>query len=253
MKARVLVGAAVAMLFVGAANAAMMDDFESYANQAAFEATWIPTSPPTSMNLLSGLDHTTGTGKSVNGVAAVNYQYRNYRNLDDLAAYAPTDATPVTFEFWMMLGDPANTGARNYNELRAYEGDGYNQGGLLQLIAMGVYNGAAPTTNWTFRTLYGWTTGTASWTAGSIARSAGWHKLTAILKETTVDYYVDDVLALAETHNKGGVPFDAVVLGSGLTSNGMDALTDDLLVDVVPEPATLALLGLGGLFLRRRR
>jgi len=249
--ARVLVGLVALLACTSMATADLIDNFDSYADQAAFNAAWPSVYAGSSMNLLQGYDHTTGSTNSVNGVVSANYTMRNYRDMPPLAA---TNANPVTFSFWVQLGDPNNTGARNYCELRAYSGGGYGQGALVGLIAMGVYNAAVPTTNWSVRTLTdngaGGMTG-ESWKATNIARAAGWHELKAVIGDTTINYYVDGVLAW--TAPATPTTWTTVVLGSGLTSNGMDAAFDDL--SVTPEPATLAMLALGSgvLFVRRRR
>jgi len=47
--------------------------------------------------------------------------------------------------------------------------------------------------------------------------------------------------------------FDTIVLGSDLTANGHQAWVDNVSLAIIPEPASLALLVIGGLALVRRR
>jgi hypothetical protein len=55
----------------------------------------------------------------------------------------------------------------------------------------------------------------------------------------------------------GTVPMDAVTMhmyvGIGTWGVGRNTLFDDVSVTIIPEPMSIALLGLGGLFLRRRK
>jgi hypothetical protein len=73
-----------------------------------------------------------------------------------------------------------------------------------------------------------------------------------IVNSSEVRFFVDGILAEIEARpNNFG--FDSVGLGSHITANGWDAWADNLVVEIVPEPASLSLLLLGGLALLRRR
>lgn len=80
----------------------------------------------------------------------------------------------------------------------------------------------------------------------SIERSEGWHKMTIDWYPGGVAMYVDDELA---TEFSDGYVYSALaeIIGApyGTSSPAW--------IDAVPEPATLTLLGLGGLVLCRRR
>lgn len=265
-KVPVLISLVAVVVFTSGASAAWSENFDSYGSQAAFLAAWpCWNTDNTSMALVQGFDHTTGTTNSVAGTGINNTgkSVRNYQNLDSFTAYQGTDANPIKFEFYLYdmdasinPGSPLYPGAlRNFCEVRAYDGDGLipggGNGGLQGLIAMGLYS---PTNAYNYVARVGFT-----WINTGIARTSGWHKMTAILKSTTADILVDDVPAPNATGVAwGGYALDGVILGSGLTSwvsgntnQAYDVAFDDF--TVTPEPTTVLLLAAGGLLLRRRR
>jgi hypothetical protein len=245
------------------ASASLVDNFE-YTTQAQFQAAWTPYSADgSSMTLVPGQGHNSTTG--YNGVATTNYVSRNARNLDSFTDYKGTDTAPVKFEYWLYDSDPtsqAGVGARNFNELRAYNTNGFpayaqSSNCLQGTIAMGLYNSPVSSRNFHARVYYG---GVNAWFNLNTPRTAGWHKLTALIGDASVKFMVDNVLdtTVALTNSSKVFAFDSVVLGSGLTSAGYNATFDDLSVAkqslaAVPEPVTMILLAMGGLFMRRRK
>ena len=242
-----LLAFSVVLVFVATASADMVDDFDSYADQAAFEGTWTPQYAGSSMDL----DQTFGysDGQSVHGVVETNYTKRNYLNLG--AEYAGTDAQPLVFEFMMNFDESQSTApwnARNYVALYGYSGAGYNDGDLEGIIALGLYN-SGDSTVYQSRVIFGG----SSWFDTTATRVANeWKKLTAVITTGLVEIYVDDVYA-GESTRSPGFTYDSIVIGSGLTSADVDAWYDDIAIYNIPEPGTLILLGLGGLALIRRR
>ncbi len=238
-------------------SAALIETFDGYASQSAFQAAW-PSWFTTGTSMTLSQSGGVGGSRSVGGVAATNSGYRNYRNLDSFTEYAGTDARPVKFELSLFDADPTKTAARNFCELRAYSASGGNEGmppvsgaagyGLQSIIALGLYNTPNAGT-YEFR-IYGG--GLNAWYSTGVTRTAGWHKMTALIGDTNVKLYVDDVLTNTLSLTSAIPAFDGVVLGSGLTSGGYDVAFDNLCVATTPEPVTLLLLA-GGLLLGWRR
>jgi len=263
-----VLAAALALALPRHASATLFDDFESYADQAAFQAAWPSWLPNgTSMDLVQGFGHS-GV-QSISGVASAGDR-RNYRNLDSFAAYRETDANPLEFELWLYDQDatlPAAPDlAQNYCEVRAYEEDGmpptwFTRGYHLQgLLDMGIYEsagtqyggGAGGRGHYAYHLYYG---GLNAWYATAARRTVGWHNMRMILSGASARIYVDGALdAEVPWANPNALyPMDGVILGSGLTSAGYDVAFDDVRLDVVPDPMTVVLLAAGGSFRRRRR
>jgi hypothetical protein len=238
-----------AALAPAAAGQILSDNFDGYADQAAFQAAWTPIGA-NSATLASDQSHS--APNSVFALTTTNNTGGNYRNLP--GEYNATDGAPLLITYWMYY---ANGGTRHYNEIRAYADGGFGQGALQQLVAAGWNNSVtAPGevfdgTKFQARVAFGPNTGWFNLNAaGAPNRSEGWHKFTIEIRSTDLNVYVDDVLG--RTFTRGAVAsFDSFVLGSRLTSAGVGSWTDDLVI--TPEPGALALLALGGLAALRRR
>ncbi len=260
-------GLAAVFACAGSASAAwssFFDDFESYANQAAFQAAWPAwSSNGSSMGLLQTFGYS--GNQSVDGVAPGNNQVRNKRDFSsDLNQRAPSNALPATWSFWLYDDDPtmplppsypSATYARNFCELRAYVGDGipaYGTGTLQGLVAMGLYNTPVSDDNYHIRVYYG---GVSAWYDTGKVRLQGWHKMNMIISGSQVKFWVDNddanPFVVNFTDTSKVYAFDGIILGSGLTTGGYDVAFDDMYF--MPEPATLVMLAAGGVLLRRRR
>ena len=94
-----------------------------------------------------------------------------------------------------------------------------------------------------------------NWVATSVARSVGWHHFEIVqyrggTSSNTVEFYIDGALGLRNT-NVFDVTLNRIVLGLGWTYNEYQAgYVDDISLEVVPEPGSLGLLGLGLIVLR---
>jgi len=181
--------------------------------------------------------------------------------------FAPvTDA--ISFEYWLYDGG----GARGFANVISYTPGSWGAG-LQQLFAIGKYNGtdlnlgsgaeAFEATKYQARITSGIVGATAgSWfnlnAPGVPVRSNGWHKftITTALDYSSVSFYVDDILGRQIALNASGKPaqgFDWVSFGLGAGTTAEVFHYDQASLITIPEPATLALLALGGLALVRRR
>lgn len=248
------------------------DNFE-YADQAAFEAAW----PKTGTN---GMVLSTDAAHSPIHAAysAGDLARRHYRNFG--AEVAPSDANPLVASFWMNLTTPsdpwASSNGRQYCEVRAYSQAGFNtdpNNALQELVAIGIWNSTvvdpntgaavnASQTRFQARCAFGFASVAGGWIDLALpdapTRTAGWHKFTIRIEGNGVHkFFVDDLLSgqLVDTTNAN--TYDAFILGSGVSSNPganvRNAYYDDTSVEVVPEPASIALLALGALSALRRR
>lgn len=210
----------------------LVDDFESYAGQAAFKGSWLDTG-----NSAYVLD--TGFGNPGKSVRLVNPSGNNlgryYRNLG--ATFNATNEQPLTLAFDLYLdpaGAPQWLSARHYVELRGYSGGAYGQGTVQNILAIGVYNLSGDTfssSKYQGRVLDG---GAANdqWRtldSGGPDRSAGWHRLMIQVTGSQVNFYVDGILSetVARPNTHG---FDSVVIGSDLTAGGHTMWVDNLAV-----------------------
>jgi len=231
----------------------LSDNFDGYANQAALDAAYTQIYPATPF----ALDQTQGysDGQSIHATAPhANYERRMYKNIGQ---WDGSDDFPLKLEFMVNLADDgtADWWTREYIELRSYEGGAYGSGGLLNLVAVGATSSGVDTTMMNNRVLYG-SSEPSSWSnyanlTRQAVHDAHWTKLTTLFKSSTVEFYVNGTLDSVRNINPGMI-WDSVVIGSGLSTN-TDMWFDDLVISIVPEPATLVFLMLGGLFLRRRR
>ncbi len=215
------------------------DDFDSYADQAAFDAVYTQIYPETPLVL----DQTVGysDGQSVNPTGPNESSTRRaYVNLG--GEFAGSDANPLVFEFMVQMSDAIDWWGREYIEIRGYEGAGYGDGDLQELIALGATSSGVNTSKYNARILSG-----ENWVDLQSDRSTEWVKLGAMLKTDTIELYVNDVLEYTGAR-AAGVTIDSVVIGSGLSSR-VDFHFDDL--NITPEPASLVLLALGMLIRRR--
>lgn len=204
-----------ASLTVSGPVTVLWDDF-SYNNSSAFRRVWpISVSPGGSVS-------TSGYYSWPKSIYFSTSAARNYRNITPIIA---TDAVPIVWTFQLYDG-AYNTLDRQFCELADTDS------GLVQLLAMGKYN-----LNDTMRTHYAARVAFSpgpNWITlndpGAPTRGIGWHEFQAVIYATTIDFYVDGVLAKANVpyaNYVGQFSFDQARIGSGLSSTS-SAYVDDV-------------------------
>lgn len=214
------------------------DDFESYTSTADLNAAW-PVTSGTDTDTFLDVDPGDPLNQVVTDSAATSRRSQSFGPL----TVGGADTFVWSYDFYDYVGSASDP--RNYGQLLSQA----SGGGLNELLAMGMYNNAGPVhdpTKYQARVAFGG----AGWFNLQADRSIGWHNFTAVIGASTVDFYVDGVLDTGGLAHNGLEWYEARI-GSGLSSAGGGASYDNYLV--TPEPASLALLALGGLFAFRRR
>jgi hypothetical protein len=187
-------------------------------------------------------------------------------NQRSFAATAASDAQPIVWEFDMY---DSLTSSRLSGALRDVGG---SAAGNQAFLEMGVYNAALNTdTNVNgsgYAIRHAFVAGTPAGASGWLlfptppTRVEGWHHFKATIGDTfatfDLDLGDDGSVDRTRTITLGAAAandlYNIVRFGgpSDVSSTGPGNF-DNLNIEVVPEPASLALVGLAGLFLRRRR
>ncbi|NLE56879.1 MAG: hypothetical protein GX616_00850, partial [Planctomycetes bacterium] len=191
------------------------DNFDSYANQAAFTTVW-PISVSPGGTLSTSLYFSSPKSIYIGTSAA-----RNQRNF---TATVASDAVPIVWKYRLYDNNTTNLD-RQWCELLDASPS------IVQLVALGKSNVlTSMRTYYAARVAYspgpGWI---ALNDTGAPTRSVGWHELKAVIKSTTIDFYVDGVLAKANVtyaNSQGQFSFDRARLGSGYSSTSL-AYYDD--------------------------
>ena len=238
------------------------DNFDGYADQAAFNAVW---------NVgLTGGGGTLSTEQAFSPSQSIKQGTIAQASGHDITPSWGLNSAPLTWSFEFYDSTQANN-LRQFGALRDATP------ALAQLVAMGAYNDTTLTkdrytglsvTAADLNTYYAVRVAFApgpNWFIlngpGAPTRSTGWHELKAVFYSTTVEFFVDGVNALTGLTTSyasapGAISFDRVLVGSGLSSANGVGYYDNVLV-VIPEPSSIGLslvggLGLLGWIIRRR-
>lgn len=243
---RIVVVAALAQGFLCAGASAgelLSDGFDTYADQAAFQAVWPAVGSGTSGTLSSLL-----SVSPPNSVNMATTGQRNERSFTESGL--PSAGNIVQFAFDFYDSDAAASPYRQYANLQ----DGASPGSYGQLISLGLNNNLTSGTfggNYYMARILGADggSGTSNYfklnNPAAPLRSTGWHTLRVDISDTAFDFFVDGVAAKTIANIGTLRSYDVVRIGSGLTST-VAANYDNVSVATVPEPATWA-LALGGL------
>jgi len=240
MRKILLLGAALAVALTVPASAQLYDDFDSYADQAAFNAVWSGNMSLTNNNWVSAPNSIyQGTG------AQQSYRF--------IGTGIPLQQLYFGFDFYDERGKASL--ARTYGMVYSRAGDQWT-GTLQQIIAVGKWN-AQPTSATKYHARIAF--GSLNWFVLDQGpdRSVGWHRAEVIggvdpddPTKAKVDIYIDGILGKTVTGLTNHT-FNWVVMGSNLTSShGM--YFDNVVVRVIPEPVffqfgSMAVLGALGL------
>jgi hypothetical protein len=234
-----LLVAGVMLAFAPVALADIYDNFDAYASQAEFDAVYGAGGMT--------LDQAKGysDGQSMSNASRLH----NWVDLDPgPAGYWASDDDPLTLSV-MVDVDVLHWWTRSWILIYSY--DALDE--LQDAVGVGF-------TSSLDQSKYHCRGGSYVWhdiTDGSgdpvFDRNTEWRELKAVLKSTTIDFYVDGVLGIT-TAKPEGILYTDLVLGTSYSSQE-DVWFDDLSLTGtwVPEPATLSMLAVGGLALVRRR
>jgi hypothetical protein len=247
----------------------LSDNFDSYADQAAFVAAW-PRYEFGSVTSDAQLvqDEADSPPNSVfNAGTLTNAQQRNMRHFDQLGFSEPTDKIVWSFDFFDSA--PAASPSRNHANFHDQISDEDVHAAPVatnQLISMGLHNNQTAGNsggNRYMARILGYTPFTTTDPEGGPAesvaaagsffklndypeaplRSAGWHnlKVEMTLNEelrVVYDFFVDNILSETVEMTTGSLRnWDTVVLGSGLSNASTSAYFDNVLVQLNPPEA----------------
>ena len=257
MKAKSLLGSAAlsALLLCNAPGTTLLsDNFDSYADQAAFVTAW-----PAQV----GTGGTLSTAQAVSGPNSINFPTTAQRNGRSFAeSLSPSSGNVIVFSIDFF---DSNAAAAPYRQsVSLVDGAGTASG---QLIALGLNNNLSSSAqggNFFMARIVGYTPpGQASGDFFKLnddpllLRTTGWHNLRVEISDVEFRFFVDGSLAEVVPNTVTVRSYDSVRLGSGVTSTN-EIFIDNVMVQTVPEPGAVSLCILGGAALcfarmRRRR
>jgi PEP-CTERM motif len=261
------------------------ENFDGYADQAAFEAAWIPNGTVAPISATLATDQASSPSKSirVDGTTTTGQQ-RNQRSFSETSTIGTiADGYSIIFSFDFYDSNAAAAPYRQHSFLQ----DGATPTGTGQSIGMGLNNNqllSASGGNFYMARILGYTPTTidpdggpnegGTLTSGGFfklndynntltLRTTGWNNLKVVINSddglsADFEFFVNDTLA-ERVSNVGTAAqfrsYETIRLGSALSNASSAAWYDNFSVQVViPEPSTIGLSLVGALaFAWRRR
>lgn len=240
----------------------LQDNFDSYADQAAFNAAWPAT---------VGTGGALSDARFVSAPNSINFPTTAQRNDRSFTESGVPDVIN-TIRFSIDFFD-SNAAAAPFRQVASLIDGAPTASG--QLISLGLHNNQSSVNsggNFYMARILGYTVPTTADPDGGPAesvggagvffklndtgvglRSTGWHNLAVEITNADFKFYVDGLLAETVTNTFTLRSYDTVRIGSGFSATN-DANFDNVSVEIVPEPSAIALLSLGLLgFAKRRR
>ncbi len=258
MKIKALVIILAASGLTLGARADFFDNFDNYANQAAFNSIWAADTGGTVLSLQSTTSFSApnAIAQSTTVAARVNHLFAGVQG----------NVLDFSFQFY------DSGGSRDFAQLYSRSGTTWTSG-LNGALSFGSFNttqsgkyaarftSATPANGAIFgdgATIIS-SSDTTGWFATSITRANGWHLMEVIgsvdpnnASKDKLMFYVDGVLG-GSIANAPDYAFNFAVLGGANSTAVPGSAYDNFSVSTIPEPAALAFSILGGLALAIRR
>lgn len=255
---KLLYAAVVALPLVSSAQVLVDENFDGYADQAAFQAAWPPIGATASGTLSSLL-----SASAPNSINYATTAQRNERSFTESGTVTANTIIRFSFDFY-----DSNGAAQPYRQYANLQ-DGASPGSSAQLISLGLNNNQTSSANggnFYMARILGYTPTDTGGASGSyfklnenplLLRTTGWHNLAVEISATDFRFFVDGSLARTVANSYTLRSYDVVRLGSGLTA-GAEANFDNVRIEVlqVPEPGILSMVALASFALvaaRRQR